>query len=209
MNSCLICQQLTSIYNLQDTTDNNWTYIYCGHYATSPEVQFHCGTCFLPGHGGRVMQICISKLTIIDSDNGLVSYIFISEKSFENVCKMSTILCWPQNVLIHFQCDGTFVYSVEYTSKIGIETCKMDNVFHPDNPRFGSGTECSWIRWSYIIIIHMYAYTCLTYRPDVGIRIVLYNILVQFVYHGSVFLSAPWKFIQMIGDVWHGNCAAS
>ena len=122
------------------------------------KYNFIVGSVFLLGHGGRVMQICISKLTIIDSDNGLVSYIFISEKSFENVCKMSTILCWPQNVLIHSQCDGTFVYSVEYTSKIGIETCKMDNVFHPDNPRFGSGTECSWIRWSYVIIIHMYAY---------------------------------------------------
>ena len=66
---------------------------------------------------GQVMHICISKLTIIGSDNGLSpgqwqaliwtnagilfikSYIFMQENVFENVvCKMPTILSQPQCV---------------------------------------------------------------------------------------------------------------
>ena len=73
-------------------------------------------------HLGRVLHICISKLTIIGSDNGFSpgrapshylnqwwnirnkfqwnlqqnSYIFIQEHAFENVaCEMAEILPWP------------------------------------------------------------------------------------------------------------------
>ena len=52
------------------------------------------------------MHICISKLTIIGSDNGLVPghlYIFIKKNAFENVVyEMSAILSQPQCVNIMF-----------------------------------------------------------------------------------------------------------
>ena len=80
----------------------------------------------LPGdneltHWGRVTHICVSKITIIGSDNGLSpgqcwniviwtkfqwkfyrnSYIFIQENAFENVIwKMADILCRPQCVKV-------------------------------------------------------------------------------------------------------------
>ena len=69
-------------------------------------------------HWGRVMHICVSKLTIIDSDNHLNqcwnivnctlrnklqwnfnwnSNMFIQENALENVvCEMASILSWPQ-----------------------------------------------------------------------------------------------------------------
>ena len=78
-------------------------------------------------HWGQVTHICISKLTIIGSDNGMMApshylkqrwnivnlnlankvkwifnwiwYIFIQENAFENVaCEMAAILSWPQCV---------------------------------------------------------------------------------------------------------------
>ena len=71
-------------------------------------------------HWGRVTQICVGNLTIIDPDNGLnqccdivnwtlrnklewnfnrYSYIFIQENLFENiVCEMASILSRPQCV---------------------------------------------------------------------------------------------------------------
>ena len=82
-------------------------------------------------HWGRVTHICVSKLTIIGSDNGLApnhylnqwwnivnwtlrnklqwnfnrnSNIFIEENTFENVvCEMSAILPWPQCVKWYHQ----------------------------------------------------------------------------------------------------------
>ena len=91
--------------------------------------------CFLM-HWGRVTHICVSKLTIIGSDNGLLlshylnqcwnvvnsnlrnklqwnlkrnSCIFIQENAFQNVvCEMASILCRPQCV----NAFGTITFSV-------------------------------------------------------------------------------------------------
>ena len=95
----------------------------------------HEGRLFLLTDWGRVTHTCISKLTIIGPDNGLLpgrgqaiiwtsagilliwtlwtnlnlkqnSYIFIQENAFENVvCIMTAILSWPQCVKCVFYED--------------------------------------------------------------------------------------------------------
>ena len=103
----------------------------------SHQVETHIhDNCVSLTHWGRVTHICVSKLTIIGSDNGLVpchylnhywnivnwalknklqwnfnrnSDIFIQENALENVVwEMASILSWPQYVKTIQQIQGSF-----------------------------------------------------------------------------------------------------